>query len=67
MVCGGIVVSCGAGILQLMFFYINGLFLYFSFNFLINEVVHPPRSCLCVCVPLELFSNGIYLLIPLML
>ena len=44
-----------------MLFYIYALFLYFIFNFVINEVVSRPRFCLCVCIPLELFSSGIYM------
>ena len=50
-----------------MVFNIHALFLYFSFNFVIKEVVLPPPVCFCVCVPLKLFSSGICLWVPLVL
>ena len=45
---GGVVVPRGVRILWLMF--LNGLFLWFSFDFIIKEVVLPSRVCFCVCV-----------------
>ena len=49
------------------FFNTNDLFLCFNFNFVINKVVPPPPVYLCVCVLLELFFNGICLLVSLVL
>ena len=48
-----------------MLFYSHVLFLYFSFNFIINEIIPPPPFHFCTCIPLELFSDGICLWVPL--